>query len=138
MKLIRNSTSEAVSLEDGFLWSDEFAWKPIEQNLDRAINGAAILQEGVKLSGRTISLVPADSDMGWIQLKDLRQVQAWLNLQEQFTLVYEWPHDNRRFNVVFNHEAGALEAKPVKGIPAVSLDDYFNLTLRFLELENGN
>lgn len=138
MKLIRNTTSETVPLEDGFLWLDEFDWKPIEQKLERAIDGTAIIQEGRKVSGRPISLMPADSEMGWIQLKHLRQVQAWSSLQEQFTLAFEWPHDTRRFNVVFNHEAGALEAKPVKGIPAVSLDDYFNVTLRFLELENGN
>lgn len=138
MKLIRKSTSEAISIEDGFFWSDEFEWKPIEQKLERAISGAAIIQEGRKVSGRPISLLPADAKMGWIQLKHLRQVQAWSSLQEQFTLEFEWPHDNRRFNVVFNHESGALEASPVKGIPAVSLDDYFNVTLRFLELENGN
>lgn len=138
MKLIRKSTNEAVPIEDGFLWSDEFSWKPIEQKLERAINGAAIIQEGRKQSGRPITLEPADAGMGWIKLRDLRQVQAWSVLQEQFALEFEWPHDTRRFNVIFNHEAGALEAKPVKGIPAVSLDDYLNVTLRFLELEDGN
>ncbi len=60
MKLIRKSTSEAVSLEDGFLWADEFEWKPIEQKLERAIDGTAIIQEGKKKSGRPINLQPAD------------------------------------------------------------------------------
>ena len=138
MKLIRKSTNEAVPIEDGFLWADEFSWKPIEQKLERAISGAAIIQEGQKQSGRPITLEPANDGMGWIKLRDLRQVQAWSVLQEQFALEFEWPHDTRRFNVIFNHEVGALEAKPVKGIPAVSLDDYLNVTLRFLELEDGN
>lgn len=138
MQLIRKSTNETVPLEDGFLWADEFSWKPIEQKLERSISGAAIIQEGRKKSGRPITLEPANSGMGWIKLRDLRQVQAWSVLQEQFTLEFEWPHDTRRFNVIFNHESGALEASPVKGIPAVSLDDYLNVTLRFLELENGN
>jgi hypothetical protein len=31
MKLKRNATNETVPLENGFLWSDEFDWKPIEQ-----------------------------------------------------------------------------------------------------------
>ena len=43
MRLVRKSTSEAVSLEDGFLWSDEFEWKPIEQKLERGIDGTAII-----------------------------------------------------------------------------------------------
>ena len=138
MRLIRKSTHETVSLEDGFLWSDEFDWKPIEQKLERSITGAAIIQEGRKQSGRPITLNPADDGMGWIKLRDLRKVQAWSVLHEQFTLEFEWPHDMRQFEVIFNHEAGALEAKPVKGIPAISLDDYLNVTLRFLELNNAN
>ncbi len=138
MRLIRKSTHETVSLEDGFLWSDEFDWKPIEQKLERSITGAAIIQEGRKQSGRPITLNPANDGMGWIKLRDLRKVQAWSVLHEQFTLEFEWPHDMRQFEVIFNHEAGALEAKPVKGIPAISLDDYLNVTLRFLELNNAD
>ncbi len=138
MKLIRKSTSEAVSLEDGFLWSDEFDWKPIEQKLERAIDGTAIIQEGKKKSGRPINLQPADTAMGWIKRRDLRKLLAWSAVQETFELQFEYPHDNRHFNVIFNHEAGALDAKPVKGIPTISEDDYYNVTMRFTELENGN
>lgn len=138
MRLIRKSTSEAVSLEDGFLWSDEFEWKPIEQKQERAIDGTLIVQEGTKKSGRSIALTPSDSNMGWIKRRDLRQLLAWSALQEQFRLEFEYLNDNRQFNVVFNHEAGALEAKPVKGIPTVSDDDYYNVTMRFTELDNAN
>ena len=138
MKLIRISTSEAVSLSDGFLWSDEFEWKPIEQKLERAIDGTAIIQEGKKKSGRSIALVPADKEMGWIKRRDLRSLLAWSALQEQFTLEFEYPHDNRHFNVIFNHEAGALEAKPVKDLPTISEDDYYNVTMRFTELDHAN
>lgn len=68
MQLVHNATQKAVSLEDGFLWSDEFSWKPIEQNQDIAINGALIVQEGFKLSGRSIILEPANKSKGlfWI------------------------------------------------------------------------
>ena len=45
MRLVRKSTSEAVSLEDGFLWSDEFEWKPIEQNQEYAVDGTLIVQD---------------------------------------------------------------------------------------------
>ncbi|MCW8041278.1 hypothetical protein, partial [Acinetobacter entericus] len=137
MRLVRKSTSEAVSLEDGFLWSDEFSWKAIEQNQAYAIDGALIIQEGKKKSGRPITLQPADQEMGWIKLHELRTLRDWSVLQgENFRLQFEQPHDNRQFTVKFNHQDGALEAAPVKGIPAVSLDDYYNVTLRFLELEN--
>lgn len=138
MRLVRKATSETVPLEDGFLWSDEFEWKPIEQKQERAIDGALIVQEGKKKSGRPITLQPADQEMGWIKLKHLKTLYQWSLLQEQFRLEFEWPHDTRQFNVIFNHEAGALEAAPVKGIPTVSEDDYYNVTMRFTELDNAN
>jgi len=89
MRLVRKATSEAVSLEDGFLWSDEFEWKQIEQKQERAIDGTLIVQEGKKKSGRPMNLQPADKEMGWIKRRDLRTLLAWSALQEQFTLEFE-------------------------------------------------
>lgn len=138
MKLKRNATNETVPLEDGFLWSDEFDWKPIEQNQERAIDGALIVQEGKKKSGRPITLSPSDGQ-GWIKRSDLSVIQGWSALQdEQFTLVFEYPHDTRQFNVIFNHAEGAIEADPVKGFPTVSEEDYYKVTLRFLEVPNAD
>ena len=131
MKIKRISTSETVSIEDGFFWSDEFSWKAKEQSLEYAMDGTPIIQEGTKLSGRPITLQPADSGMGWAKLGTVRQLQAWSVLNEQFELQFEWAHDMRKFNVVFNHVEGALEATAVKGFPPVSLEDPMNLTLRF-------
>lgn len=138
MKITRKATQETIPLEDGFLWSDEFDWKPIEQKLGFAIDGTPIIQEGLKLNARSIALVPANQNQGWIKRKHLKTIMQWSCLQEHFTLEFEYPHDKRRFNVIFNHEAGAIEAKPVKEIPTVSEDDYYNVTLRFLELKNDN
>ena len=138
MKLIRKTTSETVPLEDGFLWSDEFDWKPIEQKQERAISGALIIQEGKKLTGRPITLVPPVQGMGWIKRKHLRTILEWSYLQEQFKLEFEWPHDQRRFNVIFNHEAGAIEAKPTKEHPTVSEEDYYIVTMRFTEVSDAD
>ena len=131
MKIKRISTSETVSIEDGFFWSDEFSWKAKEQSLEYAMDGTPNIQEGTKLSGRPITLQPADSGMGWASLSVVRKLQAWSILNEKFELQFEWTHDTRKFNVVFNHVDGALEATAVKGFPTVSLDDPMNLTLRF-------
>lgn len=131
MKIKRISTSETVSIEDGFFWSDEFSWKAKEQSLEYAMDGTPIIQEGTKLSGRPITLQPADGGMGWASLSVVRKLQAWSVLNEQFELQFEWAHDTRTFIVVFNHVDGALDASAVKGFPPVSLDDPMNLTLRF-------
>ena len=138
MKLVRLATSETVPLEDGFLWSDEFDWKPIEQKQERAINGALIIQEGKKLTGRPITLIPPVQGMGWIKRKHLRTILEWSALGEQFVIEFEYLHDQRRFNVIFNHEAGAIEAKPVKEHPTVSEEDYYIVTMRFTEVSDGD
>ena len=135
MKLIRKTTSETIQLEDGFFWSDE-NWAEIQQNQEYAISGALIVQEGRKQAGRPITLQPANKTKGWIKLRDLNRLRLWQNLQEQFTLRFQWPHDKREFKVIFNHAQGALEAKPIKDSPAVSLDTYFNVTMRFTEVSD--
>lgn len=138
MKLKRNATNETVPLENGFLFSDEFDWKPIEQSQERAIDGTLIVQQGKKKSGRPITLSPSDGQ-GWIKRSDLSVIQGWSALQdEQFTLVFEYPHDTRQFNVIFNHAEGAIEADPVKGFPTVSDGDYYRATLRFIEVPNAD
>ena len=138
MRLIRKETSQTVLLENGFLWSDEFDWRPIEQNQERAVDGALIVQEGKKKSGRPITLSPSDGQ-GWIKRSDLSVIQGWSALQdEQFTLVFEYPHDTRQFNVILNHSDGAINAKPVMGFPTVSDGDYYEVTLKFLEVPNAD
>lgn len=139
MRLKRNATNETVPLEDGFLWSDEFAWKPIEQNQEYAVNGTLIVQEGKKKSGRPITLLSKTDNQGWIKRSVLSVIQDWSALQdEQFTLVFEYPHDTRQFNLIFNHAEGAIEADPVKSFPTVSDSDYYRATLRFIEVPNAN
>ena len=138
MKLKRNATNEIVPLEDGFLWSDEFDWKPVEQNIERAVDGALIVQEGKKKSGRPITLSASDGQ-GWIKRSSLSILKDWSALQaEQFTLVFEYPHDTRQFNVIFNHAEGAIDAEPVKGFPTVSEDDFYKVTLKFIEVPNAD
>ncbi|MDH1276153.1 hypothetical protein N5B92_00645 [Acinetobacter johnsonii] len=137
MRLTRKSTGETIQLEDGFFWSDE-NWSEIEQNQEYAISGALIIQEGRKQAGRPITLQPANKSKGWIKLSDLNELRLWQNLQEQFTLQFEWPHDQRVFNVIWNHKDGALESSTVKGTPATSLDTYFNVTMRFIEVSDAN
>jgi Tfp pilus assembly protein FimT len=137
MKLGRKNSAETIQLEDGFFWSDE-NWAAIQQSQEYAINGALIIQEGRKQAGRPITLQPANKTKGWIKLRDLNKLREWQNLQEQFTLQFQWPHDQRSFNVIFNHKDGALESSTIKGTPATSLDTYFNVTMRFTEVSDGD
>ncbi|MBK5648801.1 MAG: hypothetical protein I4N51_18385, partial [Acinetobacter sp.] len=119
------------------LWSDEFDWNPIEQKQDYAVDGAFIIQEGKKKSGRPISL-NADKNMAWLKRHIVSKLKDWSVLQEKFELQFNYFHDKRTFNVVFNHQDKAIEAKPVLEHPSVSDDDAYNVTLRFLELSDAD
>lgn len=134
MKLERVSTSVQLTLDDSLLWSDEFDWQGIEQSQEYAVNGALIVQEGKKLAGRSIEL-SADPQMGWLKRSSLSTLKDWSLLQDEtFKLIFEYPHDTREFDVIFNHARTAIEANPVKGHPTVSDDDYYRVTLRFIEI----
>lgn len=137
MKLKRISTSETVTLSDGFLWSDEFDWNPIEQKQDRAVDGALIIQEGKKKSGRPVTLI-ADKNMAWLKRHIVSKLKDWSILPEKFELQFNYFHDKRTFNVVFNHQDKAIEANPVLEHPTVSEDDEYNVTLRFLEINDAD
>lgn len=139
MRLIRKATNETVLLENGFLFSDEFNWKPVEQNQEYAVDGTLIIQEGKKKSGRPITLLSKTEKQGWIKRSVLAVIQDWSALQnEQFTLIFEYPHDTRQFNVIFNHAEGAIEADPVRGVPTISNGDYYRATLRFIEVPDAS
>ncbi len=138
MKITRKATKETVQIEDGFLWENEFSWSAMQQKTDYAVEGTLIVQSAKKRSGRPINLVPADTGMGWITLTQLRQLQAWSVLGEQFTLDFEWEHDQRSFNVIFNHQSEALKAEPVLGFTPNSLDAYYSVSINFIEVPHGN
>lgn len=131
MILTHKATQEHITLEDGFLWSDEFSWKPVEQKQERAIDGTLIVQEGRKKAGRLMTLVPPEGQ-GWIQRRVLSKLMEWSALRDEFLLAFDYPHDKRKFNVIFNHQDGAIEAEPVKGFASVSDDEWYSVTLRFL------
>lgn len=137
MRLVRKSTSEAVTLPDGFLWSDEFNWNGIEQNIEPAIDGTPIIQEGKWKSGRPIALT-ADKNMAWVKRHIVSKLKDWSLLQEQFRLEFDYFHDKRTFNVIFNHKDKAIEASPVLEHPSVSENDEYNATLRFIEVDDAN
>ena len=97
-----------------------------------------------KSTGETIQLEDGFfwSDENWSAIEQNQEyaISGALrqNLQEQFKLQFEWPHDQREFNVIWNHKDGALESSTVKGTPATSLDTYFNVTMRFIEVSDDN
>lgn len=70
-------TLDAISLPIDLIWSDEYAWSPVVQNIDKSLTGALIIQEAAQPKGRLITLI-GGADAAWITktIADLIQAKA--------------------------------------------------------------
>ena len=55
----------SVDLPKDLQWAEELTWNTVEQSTEYSTSGALLIQEGVKLKGRYITLAGKD-DMAWI------------------------------------------------------------------------
>lgn len=68
-------TLGAIQIPRGMVWVDEFAWQPVEKSAEYSITGALLIDSGVRLAGRAITL-QSDTDAGWITRATLLALQA--------------------------------------------------------------
>ncbi|MDG9928256.1 MULTISPECIES: hypothetical protein [unclassified Pseudomonas] len=115
---------------DQLQWVEQFAsWDPIEQNQDRTLGGALIIQEGIKLYGRPITL--ASNEGAWFPLSIVQQLEA---LRDQVGIVMPLTlQTGEQHYVTWNRAAGpAVEAVPLFRGVVYGPDDLFNITLRLI------
>ncbi|WP_249934961.1 hypothetical protein [Azotobacter chroococcum] len=102
---------DSVELDDQFEWVDEFEWDAVAQEQERSVSGALLIQEGVKLYGRPITL---KSNGGvWTPLSVVRSLEVLRDIPNK-VMALTLP-DGRSFSVIFNRADGAaLEALPLE------------------------
>ena len=129
-------TLDAVDLADDpnlggeqLEWTDEWEWNAIEQQQDRSLSGALILQEGVKLYGRPITL--SSNGGAWFTLAKVRALEA-LAAAPARVMQLTLPTGSS-YHVVWNRAAGpAVQAKPIYRAVAPGADALYELTLRLI------
>ena len=72
---------DTVTLPDDLLWINEFNWNPIEQQANRSLSGALLVQEQTLLYGRSI-ILSGGQEVGWVKRSTVAEVLA-LNLVPQ-------------------------------------------------------
>lgn len=118
-----------LELDDQFEWIDEFAWDAVEQGQERTLTGALVVQEGLKLYGRPITL--AANGGVWTPLSVVRQLEA-LRDQRGLVMPLTLP-GGATHSVIFNRASGqALEAKPIERLVEPGPDDPYEITLRLI------
>ena len=120
---------DSVSLDDQFEWVDEFDWDPVAQVQERSVMGLLLVQEGVKVHGRPITL---QSNGGvWTPLSVVRQLEV-LRDQPGRVMPLVLP-DGREFSVIFDRTQGApLAAKQIHRTVNPGPDEPYDVNLRLI------
>lgn len=110
-------------------WIDEWDWDPVAQEQDRSLTGALIVQEGVKLYGRPITL--SSNGGAYFTLAKVRELEAKAAARISVMLL-TLPTGAQHY-VTWNRAAGpSVQAKPMwRGVNPGS-DAAHELTLRLI------
>lgn len=135
MKLQDYTTpASEIVLPNDLLWVDEFDWPPVLVASEWTVSGALIIQKGLKLAGRNITLKSPDSSMGWADRAGLELLRTWyVNPAKKMRLFLEKTNDTRQFVVVFGAEP--VKTTPVKGFADHEQDDPYTLEIRLIQAE---
>ena len=66
MRLVDQTSLAEIALPNDLLWVDEFKWTPVSSTGSYSLAGSLIIEQGVKLAGRPITLEPPELEMAWV------------------------------------------------------------------------
>lgn len=104
-------TLDAIEINAGCRWIDEFDWSPIQSTKEYSVTGAMIVDAGTRLAGRPVTLQATESS-GWngmtrAVIKSLFALSE-THAEHQLTLA-----DGRILDVIFAPGAEPIEARPL-------------------------
>lgn len=120
-----------VQLHPDLFWSDESNWHPVEQTTQRTITGALIISAAARVAGRPITLEPEDDASAWMSLDTVSQLRNWAAVPgKQMTLTLR----GTTYSVIFRHQDGGFEARPVVHYSDASSADNYLCVVRLMEI----
>lgn len=120
----------ALDLPQDLLWTDEFAWKKVEQSLEYSTTGALVVDEWTKQAGRPITLA-GTVERGWCKRDTLKTLNTWAG---QTGLTLSLMHNGVAYSVMWDHSAGPITAEPIVEYREPEDTDFYSLTLYFVHL----
>lgn len=114
-----------ITLPPDLLWTDEFSWQPVGQQVEYSLTGALGIEESAKQAGRPMTLTGAAQRPIITALYALT-TKAGTDLTLTFNDI--------DYSVRFRHTDTALEAEGF--YPLADPDDtfYYNFTLRLMQV----
>lgn len=123
------TTSQALALPAGLIWRDEFDWSPVESTQTYTLAGALIIEQASKQAGRPVSLA-ADDKMNWLKRQTVETLRQWQGIVKR---VFRLSIGGQAIDVIFDQNQ-PMTARPVKEIPQYGENDWFHVTLNFIEV----
>ena len=120
-----------IELPNDLQWVDEFAWSAVEQSKDYSLTGALIVQQGVKLKGRPITL--QSNGGAWAARSTVKALQAYYDAPDQIYTLELW---GDTYAVQFERPDG-LDAEEVLHQVAPGPDHYYTITIKLFEVEQA-
>lgn len=120
---------DGIALPEDLIWVDQYAWSPVKQSVSVAVDGSLIIESAAQLAGRPMTLA-GGQDSAWITKAALDVLQAKL-YQPALEMALDWHGDT--YTVVFVQPDG-IAAQPIVGYAVPDDDDFYVVTLKFLQL----
>jgi hypothetical protein len=124
--LTYNTTT--ITLPTDLLWVDEFDWSPVEYVSRYSVTGALLVNSGLKLTGRPITLLAGQS-WGWVNRTTALAVQTLAALQSPaLVLVYR----GTTYQVTWATQGTPFVATPLVDFSNPQAESRYILNLRFI------
>jgi hypothetical protein len=123
-------SATTITLPDDMAWPDEYTWRAVAQSHEYTLTGALIVESALRLVGCPITLT-GDESGGWVARSVVDSLRVMASLPgQQFILTLR----SVAYTVMFDHEAGALDARPVLDYSDPIAGDPYVVTLRFFKV----
>ncbi len=131
MGITLSDGSSTLELHKDLFWSDQYNWAPVEQSVQRTITGALIVSVAARVAGRPITLESTDDASAWMSLATVTQLRNWAAAPgQQLTLTLR----GETYTVLFRHQDGGLEARPVIAYDDDDDTDHYLCVIRLMEI----
>ncbi|OLF36508.1 hypothetical protein BTW00_05320 [Psychrobacter sp. C 20.9] len=136
-KLTNIVTGNVIILSDSLYPDAEHDWSSVVSNTKYALDGTMIVEQSERKAGRPYTMQAPDSH-GVLTRETVNALKSERDkLGATFWLDYLADGTVKRVKVMFDTTGEAIEAKPVKNTTSPELTDYYNVTLRFLEIPSN-
>lgn len=131
MSITLTYNSTTASLSDRLQWTDEYDWSPVEQATEYSTSGALLVDVGLKLAGRPITLEGIDT-AAWLTRATCDTLQAWSKLPG---IELELMLRGVARTVIFDHAKRGFTARPIWKLldGEITPELLYLPTFRFLE-----